>query len=272
MERFRIDGKVAVVTGPLGFLGPVWSEGLLDAGAKVVGIDLPQAKISKRWKRLAQQFNDSNVKLYYADILDKVQLEDVLGKCKEEIGTPTILVNNAGIDQPPSNTSKIYSLEDTPLEVSRRILDVNLLGTFQMIQVFGSEMKKLGTGSIINIGSLYAQVSPDPHFYDHINTDPPFLKPIMYGPSKAAVIELTKRMAVEWGRYGVRINTLSSGGIYNPYNPQDSDFRKKFTERVPLGRMGIEEDLKGPLVFLASEASSYITGFNLQVDGGFTAL
>ena len=184
------------------------------------------------------------------------------------MGPPTILVNNAGVDSPPGSAGKGHRLEDIPFEENRLILEVNTLGLFLVTQVFGGRMAKAGGGSIINIGSLYASVSPDAHFYDHIESDPPFLKPPAYGASKAAVINLTKYLATLWAPSGVRVNALSPGGVRGG---QDIDFTRKFCRRVPMGRMATETDLQGPLLFLASEASSYVTGINLKVDGGFTA-
>jgi NAD(P)-dependent dehydrogenase (short-subunit alcohol dehydrogenase family) len=147
-------------------------------------------------------------------------------------------------------------------------VEVNLLGTFQMTQVFGGRMAELGRGSIINIGSLYASVSPDQRFYDHLPGELPFLKSPAYGASKAGVVNMTKYFSTLWGPRGVRVNTLSPGGVLGG---QDEQFRKKYGARVPLGRMATFDDLKGPLVFLASDASSYVTGHELRVDGGFTA-
>jgi len=145
---------------------------------------------------------------------------------------------------------------------------VNITGTFLVTQVFGSEMADRKRGSIINIGSLYASVSPDQRFYDHLLGDPQFLKMPSYGASKAAVVNLTKYFSTLWGEKGVRVNTLSPGGVKAG---QDERFVKKYSDRVPLGRMAEAGDLRGPLVFLASNASAYITGINLRVDGGFTA-
>ena len=186
----------------------------------------------------------------------------------EIFGVPSILVNNAGIDRPPDQPQEGYLLEDIPIEENREILEVNTLGLFLATQVFGSEMVKAGRGSIINIGSLYASVSPDSRFYDHIQSDPPFLKPPAYGASKAAVVNLTKYLATHWAPHGVRVNALSPGGVLGD---QDEEFKQKFCTRVPLGRMATAKDLSGPLLFLASRASSYVTGIELVVDGGFTA-
>ncbi len=184
-----------------------------------------------------------------------------------ERGVPAILVNNAGIDQPPAAAAGRHRMEDVPFEVSRAVFEVNTLGAFQAAQVFGREMVKAGRGSIINIGSLYASVSPDLRLYDHLGGDPPFLKPPAYGASKAALVNLTKYLATAWAPHGVRGNALSPGGVEGG---QDAEFKRKFSARVPLGRMAEADDLVGPLLFLASDASSYVTGIELRVDGGFT--
>lgn len=268
IDRFKLEDKIAVVTGALGLLGPIWCRALLEAGAIVVGIDLPKTKVSQSFLKLKSEYK-GKLDLIRADITKRNSVEKACSTCVKKYGVPSILVNNAGIDQPPTAIKKGYYLEDIPFEVGRKIFDVNVLGAFLMMQLFGAGMVKNRGGSIINIGSQYASVVPDPHFYDHIKSDPPFLKPPMYGPSKAALIQLTRYMAVLWGKYNVRVNAISPGGVFNNQDPR---FVKKYNTRVPLGRMANKDDLVGPLLFLASDASSYITGSNLIVDGGFTAL
>jgi NAD(P)-dependent dehydrogenase (short-subunit alcohol dehydrogenase family) len=183
-------------------------------------------------------------------------------------GAPAVLVNNAGIDQPPDSPVGRHELHSLPIDTFRRMVEVNLLGTFQVTQVFGELMAHHGGGSIINIGSLYASVSPDPHFYDHLAGNAPFIKNPAYGASKAGVVNLSKFYATHWADRGVRVNTLSPGGVLAG---QDAQFKAKYGARVPMRRMAEAEDLKGPLVFLASGASSYVTGHELRVEGGFTA-
>jgi NAD(P)-dependent dehydrogenase (short-subunit alcohol dehydrogenase family) len=194
-------------------------------------------------------------------------LDKTRAQCHADLGVATVLVNNAGIDTPPG-PAKTYLIEEIPAEVFRGVLEVNLVGAFNALQVFGPAMVQLGRGSIINIGSLYAGVSPDARFYDHLGHEPPFLKPPAYGASKAALVNLTRYLATHWGPFGVRVNALSPGGVEGG---QDDAFKRKFTARVPLGRMAGARDLGGPLIFLASDASSYVTGIELLVDGGFTA-
>lgn len=267
MKCFDLSGQTAVVTGALGRLGPVWSQALLSAGATVVGIDLPTAVLPAALRDLQDHYGMSRLRFYQGDICDRSALLALCEHCLTEVGRPSVLVNNAGIDQPPG-PAKTYRLSEIPLEVCRDIFEVNVLGAFQVTQIFGSTMLEAGRGSIINIGSLYASVSPDQRFYDHLACDPPFLKPPAYGASKAALVNLTQYFATLWGPSGVRVNALSPGGVLGG---QDEEFKRKFCARVPLARMANPEDLVGPLIFLASDASAYITGAELKVDGGFTA-
>jgi NAD(P)-dependent dehydrogenase (short-subunit alcohol dehydrogenase family) len=253
---WRLDGHVAVVTGAAGRLGRVWAAALGGAGAQVVGIDVQPAA------------EDPGFGLEIADITERESLAAAAARIEHEAGPIDILVNNAGIDQPPDAAATTYEVEDIPLADFRATLDVNLVGTFNATQAIGASMRDRGRGSIINIGSLYASRAPDPRLYDHLEVDPPFLKPAAYGASKAGVVSLTAYFALLWGPRGVRVNALSPGGVAGG---QDPEFVRKYCERVPLGRMAEPEDLTGPLLFLASSTSRYVTGQEIRVDGGFTA-
>ncbi len=263
---FQLENEIAVVTGALGRLGPVWVEALLQAGAAVAAVDLPGVTAPAGFQSLADQYGDTRLRLYAGDICNAQDLQQLRDQCTADLGLPTVVVNNAGIDQPPGQVAG-YRLTEIPAQVVEDILKVNLVGAFQVMQTFGAAMVTQGRGSIINIGSLYAQVSPDARLYEHIDCDPPFLKPPAYGASKAALVNLTKYFAAHWAPYGVRVNALSPGGVAGG---QDGEFRAKFSSKVPMGRMAEPGELGGPLVFLASAASSYVTGVNLMVDGGFT--
>jgi NAD(P)-dependent dehydrogenase (short-subunit alcohol dehydrogenase family) len=265
--RFSLEHQIAVVTGACGKLGPVWVEALLEAGARVAALELPGAPVSPAFRALLE---GSPLKLqrFECDITNRQSIESAAAAVATRLGTTTVLVNNAGVDQPPDAGANRSRIDDLPIEQFRKMVEVNLLGTFQMIQVFGAQMAERGNGSIVNIGSLYASVSPDQRFYDHLPGDLPFLKSPAYGASKAAVVNMTKYFATLWGREGVRVNTLSPAGVLGG---QDDQFKSKYGARIPLGRMAQADDLKGPLVFLASSASSFVTGHELRVDGGFTA-
>jgi NAD(P)-dependent dehydrogenase (short-subunit alcohol dehydrogenase family) len=240
----ELDGRTAVVTGALGRLGPVWCAALEAAGMEVVRIDL-----------------NAGDGVEQADVTDGEALRAV----RDRVETPAVLVNNAGIDQPPDPAAAGAGIEGVSADEFLRVLDVNVRGAFVATQVFGSAMAEAGGGSIVNIGSLYASIAPDPALYDHI---PGFLKPPAYGASKAGVVALTRYFARLWGPRGVRVNALSPGGVRGG---QDDEFLRKYNARVPLGRMAEPQDLTGALLFLASDAARYVTGQELRVDGGFTA-
>jgi NAD(P)-dependent dehydrogenase (short-subunit alcohol dehydrogenase family) len=265
--RFSLDQQIAVVTGACGRLGPIWVEALLDAGARVAALELPGAPVSAAFRALAQA-SPHMLERFDCDITRRESIESAAAAVASRMGIASVLVNNAGVDQPPDADGNRSTIDDLPIEQFRKMIEVNLLGTFQVTQVFGGQMVARGNGSIINIGSLYASVSPDQRFYDHLPGDVPFLKSPAYGASKAAVVNMTKYFSTLWGRQGIRVNTLSPGGVLGG---QDDQFMSKYGARVPLGRMAQADDLKGPLVFLASPASSYVTGHELRVDGGFTA-
>ena len=265
--RFSLDGQAAVVTGACGKLGPIWVEALAEAGARVAALDLPGAAPSPAFAAACERF-PSAIHRAACDITDRASIEAAAHEVTSVCGVPSVLVNNAGIDQPPDSPGGRHALESLPIDPFRRMVEVNLLGTFQVIQVFGALMAQHGGGSIINIGSLYASVSPDAHFYDHLAGNAPFIKSPAYGASKAGVVSLSKFFATHWAGAGIRVNTLSPGGVLGG---QDEQFKAKYGARVPMRRMAEAEDLKGPLVFLASPASSYVTGHELRVEGGFTA-
>jgi NAD(P)-dependent dehydrogenase (short-subunit alcohol dehydrogenase family) len=245
-----LAGRLAVVTGASGNLGPVWIATLTEAGARVVGIDVSPSTVS------------GAERVEVADVRDRARLEEIAAGLG---AAPDILVNNAGIDQPPVAGGPA-TIEGVQLPDFLRVLDVNVAGAFTVTQVLGSAMARAGRGSIINIGSLYASIAPEPAFYDHM--EPAFLKPAAYGASKAALVNLTRYFARLWGPAGVRVNALSPGGVLGG---QDPDFLRKFSARVPLGRLAEADDLGGPLLFLASDAARYVSGHELRVDGGFTA-
>jgi len=264
-SEINLAGEVAVVTGLCGRLGQIWTRALLEAGADVVGLDVRE-QASVRLDDADLPPGSGRFMGLRADVTCRASLQEALGGFQEAFGPPSILVNNAGIDRPPSKHGGSWLFEDVPADLSATAFDVNALGVLLACQVYGAEMVKRRRGSIINIGSLYGIVAPDPRVYEHIELDPPFLKPPAYGMSKAAVGALTRYLAALWGSSCIRVNTLSPGGVLGE---QDSSFREKFVARVPMRRMATAEDLTGPLLFLASGLSRYVTGTELVVDGGY---
>lgn len=267
MNLFELQGKTAVVTGGSGKLGTYWIKVLLEYGARVAVLDIKENNSTDE-SAVVMSEGEKHVRFYSVDITSKNDVSKVLEQIKTDFVRVDILVNNAGIDSVPNLNNTTYLLEDFPGEIMKKVFDVNILGAVYCMQVFGKHMIENGGGSIINIGSLYASVSPDKKMYDHMPCDPPFIKQPAYGASKFALLGLTKYFATHWAEFGVRVNMLSPGGIEGD---QSEEFKAKFINRVPLKRMGVAEDLYGPLIFLASSASRYVTGENLRVDGGFTA-
>ena len=248
-----LAGEIAVVCGASGNLGPVWVGALASAGATVAGLDLAGAEV------------EGAARVLQADVTEPASVETAVATVERELGPIAVLVNNAGVDTPPG-AGAATSVEDVDLAEFQRVLAVNLAGAFTVAQACGPAMAGRGRGSIVNIGSLYATIAPIPEMYSHL--EPPFLKPPAYGASKAGLLNLTRYLARLWGPRGVRVNMLSPGGVAGG---QDSEFRRKFEDRLPLGRLADPEDLVGPMIFLASDQSRYVTGQNLTVDGGFTA-
>lgn len=256
LQRFILENHIAVVTGGYGNLGPWFVRALVDAKARVAIIDLPKAAIPSGFS-----FDPSQVRFYTGDITNPAQINSIHKKILDELGPVDILVNNAGLDIPPQKIG-MYTQNSSH---AKKMWDVNVSGAVNCINEFSTDMKQKKKGSVINIGSLYGERSPDERFYTHLQFD----KPWDYGATKAALIQVTRYFATRLAKWNIRVNTLSPGGVFNN---QDKTFVQKYSARVPLNRMAQKEtDLGGPLVFLASDASCYVTGINLQVNGGFTA-
>jgi len=260
-----LGGKVCVVTGALGLIGSALVRGLLDAGGRVVVTDLDHGACVDRAHGLgAAAFGQG------ADITRRETLVPLLAAVLDKFGAIDALINSAAIDDKFGGSAAHDSMfEHYDLERWRRILDANLTGTFLCCQVLGGGMHAARRGgSIINLASTYGIVAPDQSLYRTATGEQPFFKSPAYPTSKAAVIGFTRYLAAYWGAAGIRVNTLSPGGVENG---QADHFVANYRARTPLGRMARPEDYAGAAVFLASDASAYMTGANLVVDGGFTA-
>jgi NAD(P)-dependent dehydrogenase (short-subunit alcohol dehydrogenase family) len=187
-----------------------------------------------------------------------------------EHGVPHLLVNNAALDSPPDAPSEeVGPFETYPEESFDRVMDVNVKGTLLCCQVVGAAMAREGRGSIVNVSSVYGLLSPQQDVYEFRRREgQSFTKPVAYSVSKSAILNLTRYLATYWAKDGVRVNTLTLAGVAND---QPAEFLKAYTARVPLGRMAEAGEALGAVVFLASDASSYMTGANLVVDGGWSA-
>ena len=273
-KLFSVEGKICIVTGGLGQIGKNFVRELNERGAKVAvwGRTVNDERIAKTLGEGA--LTDPNLRFYAVDITDKVRVNEVLDDMEAAWGdAPDVLVNNAGIDTQPSAPPEVSGpFENFPEEVFREVVNVNLVGTFLTCQAVGARMVAAGKGgSIINIGSIYGMVSPiqDIYAYKKELTGVPFIKPVAYSAAKSGVYNLTRYLATYWGKKGIRVNTLTPAGVWR--DTQDATFQANFCARMPMGRMSREDEYNGALIFLASEASSFMTGSNLVIDGGWTA-
>jgi NAD(P)-dependent dehydrogenase (short-subunit alcohol dehydrogenase family) len=269
-DLFSLKGKVAIVTGALGLLGREHCIALNDAGADVIVTDIdPDACYG--FARELMTKSKSPALGIGVDITNPDSLGRAYEKIMQECGHIDILVNNAAVNdkfEDPLLAGELSRFEQYPLEQWERSLRVNITGTFLASQIFGAEMAKAGHGSIINVASTYGIVGPDQSLYTKPDGTQPFYKSPSYSTTKGAIIAFTRYLAAYWGASGVRVNTLSPGGVENN---QDEYFIQNYAKRTPLGRMAQPGDYRGALIFLASDASGYMTGANLVVDGGWTA-
>jgi NAD(P)-dependent dehydrogenase (short-subunit alcohol dehydrogenase family) len=246
-ELFSLSGRLAIVTGGAGQLGAEIARGLEERGAEVAVFDIAADR-------------------YRVDVTDRAALEAAV----DEVGTPHVLINAAALDAPPdAPAEEVGPVETYPEASFDRVMDVNVKGTFLACQVVGARMAAAGRGSIVNISSIYGMLSPVQDVYEFRRGDgEEFYKPVAYSVSKSALYNLTRYLATYWAKSGVRVNTLTLAGVAND---QPQEFVDAYTARMPVGRMADVGEVVGPVVFLASDASSYVTGANLVVDGGWSA-
>jgi NAD(P)-dependent dehydrogenase (short-subunit alcohol dehydrogenase family) len=255
---FDLEGRVAVVTGGMGQLGRVYLAGLAERGMRVASFDVATGEVP------------DGVRAHEVDVTDRGAVAAALDEVEAEWGTPHLLVNNAGLDSPPdAPAEEVGPFEDYPEAAFDEVMDVNVKGTLLCCQVIGGAMAREGRGSIVNVSSVYGLLSPPQDLYEFRRASGEmFFKPVAYSVSKSAILNLTRYLATYWGKAGVRVNTLTLGGVWND---QPQEFLDAFAARSPLGRMLDAREALGAVVFLASDASSYVTGSNVVVDGGWSA-
>jgi 2-deoxy-D-gluconate 3-dehydrogenase len=291
-DLFDLTGRVAVVTGGAGFLGGEFSRTLLEAGANTVIADIDEGAAQDTAASLNEMIaNKASVPKEVpqralavgTDISTKESVQQMVAKVVSEFQRVDILVNNAALD-PKFDQSQEMKLEegeqrdrkrdpltkkfeDFPIDLWNQALDVNLTGMFLCCQSVGKQMLKQGSGVIINIASIYGLVGPDQRLYEK-NGEQPKYKPAYYSVTKSGVLGFTSYLATYYAGKGIRVNALTPGGVFNEH---DKAFIDAYTARTVMGRMAEKSEMNGALLFLASDASSYMTGGNLVVDGGWTA-
>ena len=263
-KDFDLAGKVCIVTGSLGLIGRDFCRALAEAGGNVVVTDLDHMACVDRATQLPRAMGHG------ADITSEASLVALRDTVLGVHGRIDVLINNAAINdkfESPAAAARASMMEEYPLALWKKSLEANVTGTFLACQVLGSPMAALGSWSIVNIASTYGIVAPDQNLYRKPDGTQPFFKSPAYPTTKAAVLGFTRYLAAYWGKAGVRVNALSPGGVENG---QDAYFVENYCARTPLGRMASPRDYAGAIVFLASDASAYMTGANLVVDGGWT--
>lgn len=270
-EMFRLSGRVAVITGGAGMLGRQYTRTLLMAGSRVIVADVRGDAAQQVAEQAMAEVGGEAVGLA-VDVTNKADVCRMVDETLERWGRIDALVNNAAIDPKfDADVSALhtYAFEDFPLDMWQCSLDVNLTGAFLCAQAAGKIMVRQGGGVIVNICSTYGIVAPDQRLYQQDEeVEQTLFKPVSYAVTKAGVAHLTRYLAAYWGDKKIRVNTLTPGGVYSA---QDDEFVRKYSMRTPLARMAEQHEMSGALLFLISDASSYMTGANLIVDGGWTA-
>ena len=265
--QFDLTGIVAVVTGGVGILGQTFCAALADHGAKVAVVDKNGAACSDFAAHLSTHFGPACAG-FDVDISDPSAIPPLVNAIEAELGPISVLHNNAATKG--EQLDRFFDTTETFLpEVWREIMAVNLDAMFFMAREVGARMAARGGGSIIQTSSIYGVVGPYQRIYEGSEyLGRPINTPAVYSASKAGVVGLTRYLATYWGDRGVRVNTLTPGGVSSG---QNTTFDAKYSNRTPLGRMARRDDMAGALIFLASDASRYMTGQNIIVDGGLSA-
>lgn len=265
---FDLTGKAAVVTGGAGILGQHFCAGLAESGTRVAVVDVQEDKALELAHALGQRYNGQIIGIG-CDVSDPASVKAMVARVVAEFGEINILHNNAA-GKSDDLDAFFAPFEEYSLDQWRKIMSVNLDGMFLVAQAVGKQMIAQGKGgSIIQTASIYGVMAPDHRIYEgSFYLDRQINTPAVYSASKAAVIGLTKYLATYWATKGIRVNTLTPGGTESG---QNDEFKRRYSTRIPMNRMANAYEMVGALLYLASDASSYVTGQNIIVDGGLNA-
>jgi NAD(P)-dependent dehydrogenase (short-subunit alcohol dehydrogenase family) len=268
---FDLHDRVAIITGGAGLLGYHHGAILASAGAHVVLLDLPNANPVARATQLTDEYGSESMGIV-SDITSESSLEKARGRILEKFGRIDILINNAANNPKVEDGNTTWSrLESFPLDVWEADIRVGLTGAFLCSRIFGAEMAKRKKGVILNVASDLALIAPDQRLYrvEGLPDDRQPVKPVTYSVVKTALIGLTRYLATYWSSANIRVNAISPGGVFNG---QSEVFLSRLKQLIPMERMANRDEYQGAILFLCSDASSYMTGANLVIDGGRSCL
>ena len=273
VEKFIIKDKVVIITGGAGLLGRKHAEAVIEGEGIAVLIDVCESAIQNAKTELLNKYGKAGkVEGYVADITSRSEVEKVIEEIKNKYGHIDVLINNAANNpkvEGKAQNMKAIQFENFPLEMWENDIAVGLTGVLICSQVCGQEMVKQKKGVILNISSDLGVIAPDQRIYrrEGLREDEQTIKPVTYSVIKHGVIGLSKYLATYYAEKGIRVNALCPAGVYNG---QNEEFLEKLTNLIPMGRMANVEEYKSTILYLISEASSYMTGSVIVVDGGRT--
>lgn len=272
IEKFSLEGKVVIITGGAGLLGKKHAEAVLDAKGIPVLIDISEAALAAAGQQLCSMYPEGIVETFTADITNRNDMQDICVRLIERYSHIDALINNAANNpkvEGNAQNMKNIQFENFPIEMWADDVAVGLTGAFVCAQVFGTQMAKQGRGVILNISSDLGIIAPDQRIYrkEGLDDEEQTVKPVTYSVIKHGLLGLTKYLATYWAEKGVRANALCPAGVYNG---QNEEFLGKLTNLIPMGRMAEQDEYKGTVLYLLSDASAYMTGATLIVDGGRT--
>ncbi len=272
MDSFMLEGRTIIITGGAGLLGKKHAEAILDAGGIPILIDISEDALSKAREQLENLFPEGAVETFAADITDSEVMFGVCDEVMKKYGRVDGLINNAANNpKVEGNTKNMKNIqfENFPMQMWMDDIAVGLTGAFVCARIFGAQMAKQGKGVILNISSDLGIIAPDQRIYrkEGLAEEEQSVKPVTYSVIKHGLLGLTKYLATYWAEKGVRVNAFCPAGVYNG---QNEEFLHKLTNLIPMGRMASVDEYRGTIVYLLSDASAYMTGSTIIVDGGRT--
>lgn len=274
IQNFLIEGNVCIITGGAGLLGRRHAEAVLEGRGIPVLLDISQRALEKMRNLLSEKYPEGIVEAFETDITDRIALEGIRETLLEKYGHVDVLINNAANNPKVEGGSQnlgALKFVDFPTELWNADMAVGLTGALLCSQVFGKAMEDQKKGVILNIGSDYGIIAPDQRVYrkEGLAEEEQIIKPISYSVVKHGLIGMTKYLAAYWGDKGIRVNTLCPASLYNG---QDEEFVNRLSKLIPMGRMSRPEEYVCTILYMISEASSYMTGATVVLDGGRTII